>query len=209
MNTELFYLVDYDGSSCEQPEFISGVFNYDDWEWDEFDPSAEQVMINREYKFNILDRSIKSLCVDFLGSPHNIVSKRFLEVCDGLNVSYRAVPVELNLTQNNPPRGDYFIFIPLDSVALLEQSGSEYALESDLSSGEPVFNRYHPEVPVYSWIKIFATKKNVQQDFFVCIELMKWVCSEGFKKRAENNLVGLSFKPIDIEFSFDPWGEMS
>lgn len=209
MSAETFYLVDYEGSSCGQPDFISGEFNYDDWEWDEFDPRAENTIINREYKFSILDRSIKSLDIDFLGFPHNIVSRRFLELCDSLNVKYRSVPVKLQFSEGPMLSSNFFIFIPLDAVELLDQSGSEYSLESDLSSGEPVFNRYHPNVPVYSWIKSFSTKNNIQEDFFICLELMKWVCSEKFKVLAESKLVGLNFTPINSEFSFNPWGEMS
>ena len=38
---------------------------------------------------------------------------------------------------------------------------------------------------------------------------MKWACSEEFKIEAEKKLVGLSFNPIDSEFVFDPWGEIS
>ncbi|WP_223542553.1 hypothetical protein [Pseudomonas sp. BF-RE-26] len=208
MSAEIFYLVDFCGASCGQPEFISGEFNCDEWEWDEFDPGVESVVVERVYKFKVLDRTIKTLDVDFLGSPHNLVSARFLEVCDSLNVRYRSVPVELKLA-SGVVSGEYFIFIPLDAVELLDQAGSKFFLEKDLNTSEPVFNRYHPAVPVYSWIRQFSAKSGVCESFFVCIEIMKWVCSEEFKVEAEKKLAGLSFKPIDSEFVFDPWGEMS
>lgn len=208
MSAERFYLVDFCGKPCGQPEFISGEFNVDEWEWDEFDPGAGSVVIAKTYKFKVLDRAIKALNIDFLGFPHNIVSARFLEVCDNFSVRYRAVPVELKLT-SGLTGDEYFVFIPLDAVELLDQVESEYSQEKDLNTGGAVFNRYYPDVPIYSWISFFSAKKGVDDSFFVCVELMKWVCSEGFKVEAEKKLSGLSFTPIDSEFIYDPWGEIS
>ena len=106
----------------------------------------------------------------FLGSPHNLVSARFLEVCDSLNVRYRSVPVELK-PASGVISGEYFIFIPLDAVELLDQAGSKYSLEKNLKTGEPLFNRYHPTVPVYSWISQSSAKSGVCEDFLFVSKL--------------------------------------
>lgn len=208
MSNERFYVVDYNGGPGLPQNYVSGEFNVDEWEWDEFDPLANKVKINEVYKFKVLDESVSKQVPDFFGSPHNIVSDAFLGVCDKLGVKYFAVPVEVLLT--NPSKLDrkYFIFVPLDAVQLLDEERSNYCIDKNLETGNNIYNIYHPSVPAYSWIKTFAVKKDVERNFFICIEIMKWVCSEEFKTHAQNKLIGLGFTEISQEYSFNPWGEM-
>lgn len=209
MSNSKFYLIDYKSQAAFPYEFISGEFNVDEWEWDEFDPNADKSDIQKKYSFSITDKNIKKPLPDFLGFPHNIVSARFLELCDKLAVNYLAVPVEINMVNGEKYENGFFIFTPLNAAEILDQNRSVYSEDKDLATGEIIFNKYHPTTPMYSWIKEFSTKDSVDEDFFICIELMKWACSESFKAQAEESLAGFEFISIDDNFCYDPWGELA
>jgi len=208
MSESDFYLVDYAGADMGLPVFISGDYNVDEWEWDEFDPNADKVKITKTYKFKIADKKIKKIGSDFLGFPHNIVSEEFLSLCKERHVRCLAVPVKVMHADDSVPEKKYYIFSPLEAVQLMDSSKSNYGFDKDIKSGDVIYNKYHPAAPAYGWIKRFYNRENVDVSFFLCIELMKWVCSQNFKEAAEKRLTGFSFMPIDSSFVFDPWGEM-
>lgn len=208
MSKSDFFLVEFCGESGGFPEFISGEYNVDEWEWDEFDPNAAGVDIEQKYEFYIKEKNKKISTLDFLGFPHNIVSDDFIKICDELGVRYLSVSVTLSRAGENKFHKKYSIFTPLEGVKLLDMERSSYSLDKNMETGEVIYNRYYPSVPVYSYIKSFFTNKDESSAFFMCIELMKWVCNGDFKKRADKDLVGFSFIPITPDFSFDPWGEM-
>lgn len=80
------------GTAC--PIHISGKLNHSKVEWDIFEAKPNDVVISKNYGFIITDRNIKSLEFKFYGPETKFVAAKFLEVCNELEVKFRAAPLK-------------------------------------------------------------------------------------------------------------------
>ena len=203
-----FYKLCYqpDGFGC--PHYLSGEYNVESFEWENFEPNPDRLTIQNTYTFNVTDDEINTLNFDFYGDVAPIVSNEFIAICDALNVKRRIVPLQLSLNGTIWNGKVLNLLLPCQSEQLLDRVRSEFAEERVVETGAVMMNRIHPGVHVYAWIKRFSTLPT-NADLFWCIELLEICVSEKFKRLAlANNLHGLKFIPIDESFFYDPWGEM-
>ncbi|MBC3952035.1 imm11 family protein [Pseudomonas folii] len=203
-----FYVLEYESVDEGCPVFLEGVANTD-WEWTIYDPAPYKFTITKNHEFRVTDKDVKVLDLDYSGSPTNLVSQHFLNVCDTLEAKYRSVPVKVNLANGAETSKDYFYFLSAQWESLLDESKSEYSLELNMESGKPAVNKFYPNANCYNWISKFITKNNIEADIFWSSELMELVCSKRFvDKAAQCGLKGLNFVPLDEEYRYDPWNEI-
>lgn len=204
-----YFVVKYSGGESGCPHHLSGEMNQEEWEWDPFSPNPHQARIEKQYAFKVTDPDIETIHFDFYEAPSCYVSDKFLSLCDVLNVSYRAVPLEIQISNGGKiqsfPR---HIFLIASGVSLLDKENSEFSLEMDLETGMTMYNRYFPDSPIYSFIGKFVSNTESHPALFRCIETMELVCNSEFKDLATSSMLhGISFLPIDEQYKFDPWGE--
>ncbi len=167
------------------------------------------VAVEHDYIYQLAD-SKASVDFDFYGSQTNFVSEQFLQVCNAMKVRYREIP--LRITYDGKDVGDkrYSIFLPAEHVALLDRSNSEFSEDRDMETGGIAENNLFPGTPMYSWIKRFVPRDDCASTLFRSVEIMELVCNEKFKGEAERvALKGVEFIPIDNNYIYDPWGEVS
>jgi len=91
-------------------------------------------------------------------------------------------------------------------VSLLDEKRSSYSVELSVETGEPITDKIFPPTPVYEKITKFIAKDVVKPQLFSCVEIMRLVCMEKFKREAEGiGLKGIKFTPIDERYVYDPW----
>lgn len=203
-----FYVLEYESVDEGCPIFLEGVANAD-WEWTIYDPYPYKFTITKNHEFRVTDKEVKVLDLDYSGSPTNLVSQQFLNVCDTLGAQYRSVPVKVYLANGAETNKDYFYFLSAQWESLLDESKSEYSLELNMESGKPATNKFYPKANCYNWISKFITKDNIEADIFWCSELMELVCSKRFVDEAARcGLKGTRFVSLDEEYRYDPWNEI-
>ena len=177
-----FYLVEYEWEDHGFPAFLSGTYNYPDFEWDVLNPDAScQVPIVRSYEFHLTDPALSRLPFDFYDPRSPLVSRAFLSVCDELQVKYRAVPLKITFSAEGASPAAFFLFLPCQSEALLNREGSDYQEDRVVETGEVMRDKHFPQHPIYSWIRRFDVRPT-SSHLFHCIELLQLAIHEG--KRA-------------------------
>lgn len=95
---------------------------------------------------------VKFLDFDYYDNEPRLVSNRFLEVCDELDVPFKAIPLSIFLKKGSNVAGRYYFFFAGENVGLLNQEQSAYTLEHVVESGEVMANHAFPPYPIYSKI---------------------------------------------------------
>lgn len=209
MRNDGFYLVEYEWRQYGLPAHACGSFNHTDFEWEILNPnSLPDASIVRTYTFHVADPALTTLDFDFYDPQSPIVTRAFLSVCDQLGVSYRSVPLSVTFVASSAAQ-DFFFFLPCQSASLLDREKSDYQEDRIVDTGDVMVDRHFPSNPIYSWIRRFSVKPSPLH-LFHCIELLQLVASESFRKLAiEHGLKGIKFTPLDENFRYDPWGELS
>lgn len=208
LNENKCYVMQYEpvGKGC--PSSLVGFFNCDSYEWSPYEMHPEALSIRKQYRLALSDLEIDLDLLDFdfyqLGSTY--VSRNFLEVCDALKVKYRAVPLEISL-KGRVAAGEYFIFLPGESLSALDTSLSVYEVAKDLETGAVIQSPLYPGAVSISKIDLFVLTDSVDSDVFRCQETLQLLCSERFK-HAASLLKGISFLPVDENYRYDPWAEL-
>lgn len=192
------------------PAFFSADYNTSEYEWDGLDPNPDKFIINNTYtckaKHPLVD-------FDFYGNPTSIVSEDFIKVCDELSVLYRTIPVEITQIGNKHTVKEYYYFLVKSNVEILDRSLSTFKDAVDLYTGEVVYNKiYDPKkVHYYDYICKFVINSNIEfPHLFRCMETLELTCTDAFKDACEDKAIkGISFIPIDEEYKYDPWSEIS
>lgn len=81
-----------------------------------------------------------------------MVSEQFCDLCREYSVPFRPVP--LTLVLQGQQVGSYYFFLPGKYVALLDTERSEYEIDTDLETGQPMVDQLFPPTPVYKNLKI-------------------------------------------------------
>jgi hypothetical protein len=200
-----YYVMQYSAADEGCPASLAGFFNHDKFEWAPYELDPKKIDIKKEYrlKLSALDMKLDALDFDFYQVSTTYVSRNFLEVCDALNASYRAIPLEISLggkSRNN----EFFIFLPGESLAALDKVNSVYEISKDIETGRIVDSPLYPGAVSISRIDRFVVSEDVESDIFRCQETLELFCSERFRLAA-TGLKGVSFLEVDDTYRYDPW----
>ncbi|MFJ4068937.1 hypothetical protein ACIPW4_27160 [Pseudomonas sp. NPDC089996] len=207
MNIEAsrYYVLEYSSVDKGCPDNLSGFFNCDKFEWSPYETRPEKLEIKNEYHLTLSDSSIDIdlLDFDFYQVSVTYVSRKFLEVCDSLNSKYRAVPLEIS-SGGKIRKGDYFIFLPGESLSALDKLSSAYEVSKDLETGSVIQSPLYPGEISIAKVDSFVVKAGISSNIFRCQETLQLFCSDKFKSAAAG-LKGISFVAVDQTYRYDPW----
>lgn len=205
MTENTYFILKYKACGAECPIRLSGKFNQPKWEWNVFETKPNDVTIVKDYEFTVTDREIKSLEFDFYGAHTKFASRKFLKICDDLNVKYRAIPLKFIVRKKEVDK-EYFIFLPVDHLPLMDKETSTFTEARDAETGELLVNKIYSDQVLYNDITKFITSKEIFPHVFQCSEILELVCTREFMQIAmERDLKCIDFIPIDANFKFDPW----
>jgi len=200
------FLLQYVDSYPGCPPYLSGEFNFSEFEWEPLDPNAVNAVITKKYIFR---SDMKYINFDYYGSLR-IASKQFLRVCDETNVEYRAVPLEIILEGGNKSEKSYFLLLFKNHMDVLDRDKSVFEDAKDPRTGELIEDKLYPGSNSYDKIDSFVPKEIEFPPLFICIETGDVFCTEVFEIEAEKlALLGLSFTKIDTEYKYDPFADFS
>jgi hypothetical protein len=200
------YILEYrpDGDGC--PYFMAEEGEPGAWEWDNQDPNPFGIRVTSSYALRITDHEIRFIDFDLYGTNLKYVSDQFIEVCDAFDVRFRPVPLDVTFWDGSRPQKKYSVFLPADHLPILDPERSIVEVERVAETGEPMGNRYFPQIPFYKKIEKFVVKDIGLPPLFQCVEINALVCGEEFRVAALNaGLRGLKFVPLDDSYSYDPW----
>lgn len=205
MTAKNYYVIKYKACEAECPSYISGKFNQTKFEWSVFETKPNDATIKNNYEFTITNREIKNLEFDFYGSQTIFVSGKFLELCGHLDVKFRAVPLKFIL-KKKPLDKEYYIFLPVDHLPLMNKKLSTFTAARKVESGEMLISKLYPDQVLYNDITEFVVSNHEFPHVFQCTEIRQLVCTGEFMQLAkERGLNCLDFMPIDANFKYDPW----
>ncbi|AYN11039.1 MULTISPECIES: imm11 family protein [Pseudomonas] len=209
MSGSNYYVLRYDpqGSGC--PIVLSGFFNCSEFEWDPFEPSPLGLNITKKYvlKLSGLEMELSDLEFDYYSIGDTYVSKKFLEVCDEVGGKYKAIPLEITYKEQSR-KGEFFIFLPGESLAALDKIESVFETSKDLETGLEIESHIYTGAVNIDAISRFVVSPELQSDIFRCQETLELFCSERFKSAA-TGLKGVSFEKVDDNYSYDAWAELN
>lgn len=203
-----FYILEYSDAEPGCPTYLGGELNHDETEWNIFEPEPFSIKIEQNYVLQIKDKSIKNINFDMEGRHGKYVSRDFLDVCDTLNVRYRAVPLTILLPTGKESAKAYFFFLPADYIMLMDRGSSKFTEDVDPDTNRTKFNKLFPSSPIYNKIDLFIPIAGATPELFCCLENMELVCTDKFKTEAEKRrLIGINFSQIDSSYRYDPWAD--
>jgi hypothetical protein len=201
-----FYILEYSDADPGCPVYLAAELNHEQTEWNIFEPRPFDVEVKNDYVLQITDKTIRDVDFDMEGRHGKYVSRQFLDVCQSLGVSFRAIPLTILLPNKKKTRKEYFFFLPCDYLMLMDRSSSVFVEDIDPETNRPKRNKLFPFSPVYNRIDSFVPIAGETPELFCCLENMELVCTEKFKQEAEKNrLLGIRYVPIDSSYKYDPW----
>lgn len=203
-----YYVISYDSADEGCPVSMAGFFNCEKFEWEPYEPNPESLKIEHDYSLTLtnLDVELESIDFDFHQVGATYVSKRFLSVCDCLGAKYRAVPLELK-SGKTIRQGEFFIFLPGESLAAMDKDQSVYELSKDIQNGSVINSPLYPGSVSIDRIDLFVLSDAIESDIFRCQETLELFCSERFLLAA-SDLKGISFTKVDSAYRYDPWADL-
>lgn len=205
LNEKKYYVMQYSSADEGCPASLAGFFNHDKFEWTPYELHPVELGINKEYRLELsaLDMKLEALNFDFYQVSTSYVSRKFLDVCDALNASFRAIPLEISLG-GNTRKNEFFIFLPGESLSALDNVRSVYEVSKDIETGRIVDSPLYPDAVSIDSIDSFVVSEDVESDIFRCQETLELFCSERFRLAA-TGLKGISFLEVDEAYRYDPW----
>jgi hypothetical protein len=190
------YVVEYLPGARGCPTLLKGEINMD-WQWDGSDPNPDQFEISGDYVYKW-----KSPVIDFdFWDETLIASERFADLCDEFGARTRRIPVQIIQSNKKKTDKNYFYLLWKDWLSILDFEKSEYEIDRDLQTREPIADRYFPEVIRCEVITKFVPDpaKVQAMHIFKCINLdSKVVCDEQFMRACQaRGMLGLRFVPLE------------
>lgn len=209
MSDSRYYAMRYCSQDSGCPIVLSGFFNCDEFEWDSFEPNPMALRIKNKYSLELsgLEMALNDLDFDFYQVGETYVSRRFLDVCDKLEVKYKAVPLEISY-RGDFRSDDFFIFLPGESLAALDKTKSIFEVSKDMDTGIEIESPIYPGSVSFDNIKSFVVSPAVKADVFRCQETLELFCSDKFKSAA-GSLKGVAFERVDEHYAYDAWAELN
>ena len=205
LNGKKYYVMQYNSADEGCPVSLAGFFNHDKFEWAPYELYPKKVDIKKEYRLELsaLDMKFDKLNFDFYQISTSYVSRNFLKVCDALNASYRAIPLEIS-HGGKTRKNEFFIFLPGESLSALDKARSVYEVSKDIETGRVVDSPLYPGAVSIDRINCFVVSEDVESDIFRCQETLELFCSERFRLAA-TGLKGISFIEVDETYRYDSW----
>lgn len=202
-----FYAMQYNCADAGCPDNLTGFFNHDRFEWSPYECHPEQLEIKNSYHLALSDSSIDIdiLDFDFYQVSVTYVSRKFLGACDLLGARYRVIPLDISLG-DKVRKDEYFIFLPGESLPVLDKASSIYEAAKDLETGSVIASPLYPGEVTIEKIDSFVVLPGIKSDMFRCQETLQFFCSDRFKS-AGKELKGISFVPVDENYRYDPWSD--
>lgn len=209
MSSMKYYALRYDSHDAGCPTVLSGFFNCEEFEWGAFEINPMELVIEKMYALELtsLEVPLNDLDFDFYELGDTYVSKRFLEVCDGVGAKYRAIPLEISYGGASR-KDEFYIFIPGESLAALDKSKSVFEVSKDMVTGLEVESPIYPGSVSIESISSFVMAPTLEGDLFRCQETLELFCSERFKAAA-SGLKGVRFEAVDEKYTYDTWAEFN
>lgn len=134
---------------------------------------------------------LDDLGFDFYQNGDIYVSVKFLKVCDKVDTLYRAIPSEIKY--GGKIRGkDFFIFLPGESLPVLDKTLSGSVVYRDLYNGLEIESPLYPGSVSIDRVGYVVTSENISSNYFRYKEALEMFCSEKFMLEAVH-LKGVSF----------------
>ncbi|WP_414156712.1 imm11 family protein [Pseudomonas sp. BNK-30] len=208
MSSSNYYVLRYNPKDSGCPVVLSGFFNFTEFEWDPLEPNPMGLSVEKKYvlKLSGLEMELSELEFDYYSIGDTYVSKRFLEACDKVGGEYKAIPLEITYKEQSR-KGDFFIFLPGESLAALDKAESLFEASKDLETGLEIESHIYPGAVNIDAISKFVVSSELQSEIFRCQETLELFCSESFKSAA-TGLKGVSFEIVDDTYSYDAWTEL-
>jgi hypothetical protein len=198
------YVLEYDdtGKAHGCPPLLAGDLNHE-WQWDPFDPNPDRFAITAAYEYRA-----RHGAVDFdYGMDGWLVSARFAQVCRAAGMAVRCIPVTMLQPDRQPARTSYAFMLTSTWLPVLDMERSAFTVEKDMVSGEPVFDRYFPQVPYLGTLTKAVVDARRMKNFGVvrAVDVRgRLVCTAGFKRECERQrLLGIRFVPAE-QFNYKP-----
>lgn len=209
MNSVKYYALRYDSRDVGCPTVLSGFFNCEEFEWDSFERNPMEIVIENTYSLELsgLEMALDDLDFDYYQLGDTYVSKKFLDVCDKVGAKYRAVPLEISY-DGSSRKGNFFIFLPGESLAALDKSKSVFEASKDMETGFEIESPIYPGSTSIDNITRFVISPALEGELFRCKETLELFCSERFKVVA-GGLKGVAFEEIDERYAYDAWAELN
>lgn len=209
MSGSNYYVLRYNPQESGCPIVLSGFFNCNEFEWDPFESSPLELNIAKQYVLQLsgLEMELSDLEFDYYSIGDTFVSREFLAVCDKVGGKYKAIPLEITYKEQCR-QGDFFIFLPGESLAALDKVESVFETSKDLETGLEIESNIYTGGMNIDAISRFVVSPELQSDIFRCQETLELFCSERFKSAA-TGLKGVSFEKVDDNYSYDTWAELS
>ena len=199
------YVLEYDDTSKARgcPQYLAGDLNHD-WQWDHFDPNPDRFAVTVAYEYRA-----KHTVVDFdYGMDGWLVSERFAQVCRAAGMAVRCIPVKMLQSSREEAHKSYVFMLTSTWLPVLDMERSEYTVDKDLATGEPIFDKYFPGVPHLEAIAKAAVDPRKMKNFGIvrAVDVKgRHVCTAAFKRECERQrLLGVRFVPAET-FSYKPF----
>ena len=203
VNKNQFYVIDYSPDGKKLPLYIDKVFTPELPYFDIFIAPPKQ---NEFAKAYVLDTSVQEIEGDYFVED-DIASERLVQLCRSMNINFISIPLEI---KSREVHCNYNLFYLADYISIIDTEKSIYEISKDLETGRlNTPDEMGLDKVYYENITRFIVKDNIDKDLFFCKDIIKHVCSENFKETFERNkLSGVSFTPINNEYTFDAWEGM-
>lgn len=209
MSDKKYFAVRYDSTGEGCPIVLTGFFNIDEFEWEPFEPCPTKIKVAKNYELSLsgLEMPLGKLDFDYYQLGGEYVSLKFLKLCDTLRISYRAIPLKINLNDESR-ENEFFIFLPGESLAALDRDKSVFEQSVDCDTGLAIQSPLYSGAVSYDSVTRFVLSEALSSDLFRCQETLEIFCSEKFMVAAQE-LKGIKFDPIDESYRYDAWAEFS
>lgn len=163
----------------------------------EFEMSNSNTVLPKNELIKLKEKKSSAIDFDFYGLEFYIVSKKFLALCDSLNISYSSEQCTIVFKENKFE--EFYFFAPTICHSIIDESKSIFEVD-EFSTSE--------NQKKYSLIEKFVPIENIQQNLLYCTDIEKVVCSELFKSHAEKTLKNIRFTEIE-SYIHDPFHKYS
>ncbi|WP_354335508.1 MULTISPECIES: DUF1629 domain-containing protein [unclassified Undibacterium] len=198
-----YYVIEYLGGDRGCPDYLKGTLNKD-FQWEAYDPDVDKFVIDAEYEFRAKHTAID---LDFWDGL--LCSENFTALCREFGLEMRLIPVKIIQSNKIETQKKYFYVLVKDYLSILDVEQSNFRIDLDMETSQPVYDRFFPDQVRYEAIYKFIvdSKKVGSAGIFKCLDIgAKFVCNQLFKDACNNRkLLGLKFTPIDESFQVIPF----
>lgn len=198
------YMVHYAPDDAGCPVVLKGKLNKP-WAWNAFDPDLSNGDSEVGY---VYEAKHKFLNFDYW-DVNWMASEQFVAICRRFDIGVDGIPVDVVFSNGPASAMKYFYLRWSAWASVIDLDRSRYELEKDLATGEVLYQKYFPDVPVLELVDSFVVdaKRVPDSAAFLCLDLgHTLVCNEEFRAACEEaGLRGMGFEDIEVYTKRDFW----